>query len=167
MLQRLGLAVAMVPEAEILLLDEPTAALDPEGLFALYELVDQKRRGGATIFFSSHQLGDVERLADYIAVLVRGRLVSMTSSRELAARLADRGVMRVRLRARVADVLTRLESVSPLAHWQDEELVVPGPIAARPVVIDAIRTAGGEITGLTTEEGRLDEFYRALVESRP
>jgi hypothetical protein len=54
-----------------------------------------------------------------------------------------------------------------LAHWQDEELVVPGPIAARPVVIDAIRTAGGEITGLTTEEGRLDEFYRALVESRP
>jgi Cu-processing system ATP-binding protein len=166
MLQRLGLAVAMVPDARILLLDEPTAALDPEGLSALYELVDQKRRGGATVFFSSHQLGDVERLADFIAVLVRGRLVAMMGARELAERLADRGVMRVRLRTRVADVLTQLESISPLAHWRDEELVVPGPIAARPAAIETIRTAGGEITGLATEEGRLDELYRALVESR-
>jgi Cu-processing system ATP-binding protein len=167
MVQRLGLAVAMVPDAGILLLDEPTAALDPEGLFALYELVDQKRRGGATIFFSSHQLGDVERLADFIAVLVRGRLAAMMSVREMTERLADRGVMRVRLRAPVAGLLARLQTVSPQAQWRDDELVVPGRIAARPAVIDTIRAAGAEITGLTTEEGRLDELYRTLVESRP
>jgi Cu-processing system ATP-binding protein len=167
MLQRLGLAVAMVPEAEILLLDEPTAALDPDGLCALYGLIDQRRRAGATVFFSSHQLGDVERLADFVAVLAKGRLAAMMSERELAERLADRGVMRVRLRARVADLLEQLKSVSPKVLWHGDELIVPGPAAARPAVLDLIRAAGGEITGLTAEEGRLDEFYRALVEAQP
>jgi Cu-processing system ATP-binding protein len=166
MLQRLGLAVAMVPDAEVLLLDEPTAALDPDGLCALYGLIEQRRRGGATLFFSSHQLGDVERLADFVAVLVKGRLVAMMSERELAGRLADRGVMRVRLRARVA-VLEQLKSVSPHALWHGDELIVPGPASARPAALDVIRAAGGEITGLTAEEGRLDEFYRALVEAHP
>ena len=76
MVQRLGLAVAMLPEADVLLLDEPTAALDPEGLCAFYGLIDGAARRARPVFFSSHQLGDVERLADHIAVLVAGRLVA-------------------------------------------------------------------------------------------
>lgn len=167
MLQRLGLAVAMLPEADILLLDEPTAALDPDGLCALYGLIEERRKAGATVFFSSHQLGDVERLADHIAVLAKGRLVALMSERELAERLADRGVMRVRLRMRVANLLEQVQRVSPQALWFGDELIVPGPAAARPAVLDLIRTAGGEITGLTAQEGRLDDFYRALVEVHP
>ena len=167
MLQRLGLAVAMVPDADILLLDEPTAALDPDGLLALYELVERRRGTGATIFFSSHQLGDVERLADFVAVLVKGRLVAMMSDRELSAQLADRGVMRVRLRARDEGLLEHVQIVSPQAHWDEGELIVPGPSGRRAVALDAIRSAGGEITGLTAEEGRLDELYRSLVEACP
>jgi Cu-processing system ATP-binding protein len=167
MLQRLGLAVAMLAEAEILLLDEPTAALDPDGLCALYGLIEQRRAAGATVFFSSHQLGDVERLADHIAVLAKGRLAALMSERELAERLADRGVMRVRLRTRVADLLEQLRRLSPQALWYGDELIVPGPAAARPAVLDLIRTAGGEVTGLTAQEGRLDDFYRALVEAQP
>jgi Cu-processing system ATP-binding protein len=167
MLQRLGLAVAMVPDADILLLDEPTAALDPDGLFALYELVERRRGTGVTIFFSSHQLGDVERLADFVAVLVNGRLVAMMSERELSARLADRGVMRVRLRARADGLIERVRIVSPQAHWGENDLIVPGPSTARAAALDAIRAAGGEITGLTAEEGRLEELYRSLVEAHP
>jgi Cu-processing system ATP-binding protein len=167
MLQRLGLAVAMLPEADILLLDEPTAALDPDGLCALYGLIEERRKAGATVFFSSHQLGDVERLADHIAVLAKGRLVALMSERDLADRLADRGVMRVRLRMRVANLLEQVQRVSPQALWFGDELIVPGPAAARPAVLDLIRTAGGEITGLTAQEGRLDDFYRALVEVHP
>jgi Cu-processing system ATP-binding protein len=74
MVQRLGLAVAILPQAPILLLDEPTAALDPDGLCAFYGLIEQRRRDDQTVFFTSHQLGDVERLADRFAVLVNGRL---------------------------------------------------------------------------------------------
>lgn len=163
MIQRLGLAVAMIPDADILLLDEPTAALDPDGLCALYGLIEQQRRTGSTVFFSSHQLGDVERLADHIAVLNKGRLVAVMSEREVANRLADRGIMRVRLAARVGGLLDRIKASAPAALWFGEELIVPGSAASRPAVLDLIREGGGEITGLTAQEGRLDEFYRELV----
>ena len=80
MVQRLGLAVAALPDTPLLLLDEPTAALDPEGLSAFYALVEGRRREGRTILFTSHHLGDVERLADRFAVLVEGRLVALLSA---------------------------------------------------------------------------------------
>ena len=167
MVQRLGLAVASVAPTDVLLLDEPTAALDPEGLQSFYELVEVRRRDGGAVFFSSHQLGDVERLADLVAVIVAGRLVASFTERELAARLADRGTMRVRLGAEVGGLLPRLRALSPAASWHGNELVLPGPASARPEMLDVIREAGGEIRGLTAEEGHLDQFYRELIGEQP
>jgi Cu-processing system ATP-binding protein len=163
MVQRLGLAVATLGLADVLLLDEPTAALDPDGLGAFYGLVDERRRAGAATFFSSHQLGDIERLADRVAVIVGGTLVAEFTEREIAARLTDRGMMRVRLEHQVPGLLDRVRERSPQAAWSGDELTIPGPAAARPAMLDLIREAGGHIVGLTAQEGRLDEFYRELV----
>jgi Cu-processing system ATP-binding protein len=167
MVQRLGLAVAMLPDAPLLLLDEPTAALDPDGLCAFYGLTIRRRAEGKTVFFTSHHLGDVERLADRFAVLVEGRLVALLTERELAERLADRGVMRLRFASRPAGLLERVRSLAPRVVWSGEELIVPGPAATRPAVLDRVREAGAEIRGLTAEEGRLDELYRELVGESP
>jgi Cu-processing system ATP-binding protein len=109
----------------------------------------------------------VERLADLMAVIVKGRLVAVLSERELAAKLADRGLMRVRLNARVAGLLEHLRRLAPEALWYGDELILPGPASARPQMLDIIREAGGEIHGLTAEEGRLDQFYLELVGDRP
>jgi len=163
MVQRLGLAVASLAQTDVLLLDEPTAALDPDGLCAFYGLIEARRKAGGSVFFSSHQLGDVERLADLMAVIVHGRLVAVLSERELAARLADRGLMRVRLATRISGLLDRLRTLSPKALWHGEELILPGPASARPQMLDIVRAAGGDVRGLTAEEGRLDQFYRELV----
>jgi len=163
MTQRLGLAVAMLPDAEILLLDEPTAALDPDGLSAFYGLVEARRREGRTVFFSSHQLGDVERLADLIVILIEGRLAATLTSSELAAKLADRGVMRVRMGQQAPGLLERVRETAPGAQWIGDDLIVPGPTSTRLGALDAIRAAGGVIDGLSAEEGRLDEFYRSIV----
>ena len=164
MMQRLGLAVAMLPEAPILLLDEPTASLDPDGICAFYGLLERRRQTGATVLFSSHQMGDVERLADRFAVLVNGGLVSLFTQRELTARLADRGVMRVRIERMVDGLLARVRETAPKALVVDDEIIVPGGAKLRPTVIDVIRAGGGVIAGLTAEEGRLDRFYQELVE---
>jgi Cu-processing system ATP-binding protein len=166
MVQRLGLAVAMLADAPVMLLDEPTAALDPDGLCAFYGLVDRRKTAGKCVLFSSHQLGDVERLADRFAVLIGGRLVGSFSQRELSERLADRGVMRVRLSACPTGLMSRVQAVAPRAEWVValSELIVPGPATTRPAVLDVVREAGAEIRGLTAEEGRLDAFYRELVE---
>ena len=167
MVQRLGLAVAMLPDAPVLLLDEPTAALDPDGLCAFYGLVERRGAEGKTVLFTSHQLGDAEHLADRFAVLVEGRLVALLSERELADRLADRGVMRLRFDSRPADLLDKVRALAPRATWAADEMIVPGPAAGRPAVLDAVRQAGALVRGLTAQEGRLDELYRELVaESR-
>jgi Cu-processing system ATP-binding protein len=163
MVQRLGLAVALLPQAPVLLLDEPTAALDPDGLCAFYGLVDQRKAEGRTVLFTSHHLGDVERLADRFAVLVEGRLVAALTQRELGDRLADRGVMRLRFASKRAGLLEAVRALSPRAVWSGEELIVPGPAVLRPAVLDRVRQEGAEIRGLTAEEGRLDELYRELV----
>jgi Cu-processing system ATP-binding protein len=163
MTQRLGLAVAVLPEAPVFLLDEPTAALDPDGLAAFYLLVDRHAAEGRTVLFTSHQLGDTERLADRFAVLVAGRLVAVLTQRELRDRLAERGVMRVRLAAPAATVLDRVRAVAPGTIAEDDELVIPGPPSLRPAALDAVRQASAEIRGLTAEEGRLDAFYRELI----
>jgi len=166
MLQRLGLAVAVLPEAPVLLLDEPTAALDPDGLCAFYGLVERRRREGHTLLFTSHQLGDVERLADRFALLVGGRLSASLTQRELADRLSQRGVLRLRLDRRVPGLLGTLREVWPGASWAADELIIPGPAAERPRALDLVRASGAEIRGLAAEEGRLDLLYRELVEGQ-
>jgi Cu-processing system ATP-binding protein len=163
MVQRLGLAVAMLPEAPVLLLDEPTAALDPDGLCAFYGLVERRQRSGQTVLFTSHHLGDVERLADRFAVLVEGRLVALLTAEDLKDRLAARGVLRLRLATRPAPLLERVRSLAPAALYAEDEMIVPGAASLRPAVIDAVREAEVEIRGLTAEEGRLDDLYRELV----
>ncbi len=164
MVQRLGLAVAMLPDAPILLLDEPTAALDPDGLCAFYGVVERHRRDGRTVFFTSHQLGDVERLADRFAVLVEGRLAAALTQRELADRLADRGLLRLRTAAPLpAGVLEEARRIAPRALLERDQLLVPGQAAQRPAVLELLHRRGVEITGLSTEEGRLDALYLDLV----
>jgi Cu-processing system ATP-binding protein len=165
MVQRLGLAVAVLPDAPVLLLDEPTAALDPDGLCAFYGLIDRRQREGKTVFFTSHQLGDAERLAHRFAILVNGRLAAVLSRQELQERLAARGHMRLRLSGRPRPLLDEIRALAPGARWVEDELLVPGPASVRPTVLDLVRRAGVEVRGLTAEEGRLDALYRELVQS--
>jgi Cu-processing system ATP-binding protein len=163
MLQRLGLAVAMLPDADLLLLDEPTAALDPDGLSAFYALVEQRRVSGRTVLFTSHQVGDVERLADRFLVLVRGRLVAELTQAALRERLAERGDIRLRLSHRPAGLLDDVRRIAPEAAWRDDELVVPGPASIRARVLDMARRSGAEVHGLVAQDGRMESLYREMV----
>lgn len=163
MVQRLGLAVAMLPDAEILLLDEPTAALDPEGLAAFYALVEQRRARGQTLLFTSHQVGDVERVADRIVVIARGRLVAELTQSALQERLEARGALRVRVDRLPAGLLESVRELSPAAQWVNDDLVAPGGAAIRLAVIDLLRRRGAGIRTLIAEDGRLEDLYRELV----
>jgi len=77
MLQRVGLAQALVNDPDLLILDEPTSALDPLARVAVRELLLKAREDGKTIFLSSHLLSEVELVCDRVAVLHRGRLVRL------------------------------------------------------------------------------------------
>jgi ABC-2 type transport system ATP-binding protein len=75
MRQRLGLAAALLAEAELLVLDEPTNGLDPQGIREIRELILRLHAGGTTVFLSSHLLAEVEQMCTRVGVLDRGRLV--------------------------------------------------------------------------------------------
>lgn len=85
MLQRVGVAQALVNDPEIVFLDEPMSGLDPVGRRELRDIILDLKREGKTIFFNSHILSDVEALCDRVGILHAGKLVAYGSVRELTA----------------------------------------------------------------------------------
>lgn len=79
MIQRLGLAVVALPDAPILLLDEPTANLDPQGVKRFREFILNQKENGKTIIFSTHLLQEAEQLADRVGIFLSGKLVAEES----------------------------------------------------------------------------------------
>lgn len=97
MKQRVGVAAALLKEPELLILDEPTNGLDPQGVVEMRSLVRQLARDGRTVMFSSHQLPEVEQVCDRVGVIRAGRLVVETTVSEL------RGGARLLVRAEPED----------------------------------------------------------------
>lgn len=97
--QRLGLALALVGQPEVVILDEPTAGMDPEGRASIRGIVAKLRDDGVAILLTSHDLTDVERMADRVCILDHGRIVASGTPGELAAGARPR--LRFRLDAPV------------------------------------------------------------------
>jgi len=76
MMQRIGLAQALINDPDLVILDEPTGGLDPIGRLEMRGLIARLREQGKTVFFSSHELSEVELVCDRVAILARGRLVA-------------------------------------------------------------------------------------------
>lgn len=95
MRQRLGLAIALLGAPSALILDEPTAALDPSGALMVRDLVETIRRDGTTVLLSSHDLAEVSVLADRIAIFVDGRVAALGSRQELVRKLGLMARLRV------------------------------------------------------------------------
>jgi len=93
MIQRLGLAVLSLPDAPILLLDEPTANLDPQGVKRFREFVIAQKQEGKTIVFSTHLLDEARQLADRVGIFVGGRLVALESIQDLRSTLVVEGTI--------------------------------------------------------------------------
>jgi ABC-2 type transport system ATP-binding protein len=83
MMQRLGLAQALLHDPELVILDEPMSGLDPMGRMEVRDLIRELKAGGKTVFFSSHIISDVEALCDRVIMLHRGKKVAEGSVEEL------------------------------------------------------------------------------------
>ena len=167
--QRLSLAIALVGEPEVLILDEPTAGMDPEARRATRELVASLRDVGRTILLTTHDLGDVEHLADRVAILHRGRIVAEGSPDQLTT--GGSTAIRFRLHAPAAPAaLARLAArlsgpeLRPTAGAATYE-IGPGAASAD-VVADLATWAAREgllIVELRAGAASLEERYLELT----
>ncbi|MBS1788421.1 MAG: ABC transporter ATP-binding protein [Acidobacteria bacterium] len=160
MVQRLGLAVACLPDAPVLLLDEPTVSLDPEGAIRFREFLATLKSEGKTIVFSSHVLADVERLADRVAILVNGRLVAIESIAALREELMRSCRMRIVLANPNAQwIEAAREAGACEALLQGDAMLVTSRAEDRMKILRAIETAGGSVARFATEELSLEDIY--------
>ncbi len=86
MQQRVGLAQALINDPDLLVLDEPTSGLDPVGRMKVRQIIQRLKNEGKTVFFSSHELGEVESVCDRVAILKEGQLQAEGRVADLVAR---------------------------------------------------------------------------------
>jgi ABC-2 type transport system ATP-binding protein len=167
--QRVALARTLLHQPSIVLLDEPTSGLDPESAREVRELILRLRQQGRAIVLSTHNLDEVERVGDRVAVL-RGSLVASDTPAALRARLFG-ARLRVTLATDVAPFVTVLARAGASDIRADGQILSIGvDDAARrgPEIVRVLVNAGAEIRSVVPEEPPLEEVYlRLLSESSP
>ncbi len=161
MQQRLGLAVALLGDPALVVLDEPTSALDPTGRADVREIIRAVRDRGATVFLNSHLLTEVERVADRLAVVARGRVIATGTLDELVGASA----IRVRVTGIREDDLAGLAEFGGVETGSDDWLTIETTAAAdrTPDVVGWLVRRGGRIHAVDDGRRSLEDRYLALV----
>ncbi|HEV8316031.1 MAG TPA: ABC transporter ATP-binding protein [Vicinamibacterales bacterium] len=167
MIQRVGIAQAILNQPEVVFLDEPMSGLDPLGRRDMRQLMMRLRDSGCTVFFSSHILADAESLCSRVAILAGGRLVT-------TGRLTDMVGFELRgwelivsdvSREKLAALGTRVTRIVPLAHGRFSLELPPDPPEA---LIAELARHGGRILSLNPVRDTLEDlFVRQIAASKP
>lgn len=161
MLQRIGLAQALVHEPELIFLDEPTSGLDPMGRRMVRDILRAQRERGATVFLNSHLLGEIEITCDRVVFIKDGEVVA---SRDLRGTSGED----TRVTASVRNVSDA--AVAGLARWTSSAGIESGQLVftvrTRDVLPDIVRhlvASGADVFSLTAERLPLEELFVKIM----
>ena len=166
--QRLGFALALVGRPEVLLLDEPTAGLDPEGRAIVRARITAERERGTAVLVTTHELADAERVADRVVIVAAGRVVSEGTPAELASRRAPRLRFSLDRRLGARELAALAAALGSTVLDDDGQYVIDGATPS-PRMVAALagwcEAAGVLITASGTTDRTLEEAYLALIEA--
>ncbi|WP_291430905.1 ABC transporter ATP-binding protein [Deinococcus sp.] len=170
MLQRAGLAGAILARPQLVFLDEPTSALDPIGRVEVREIIERLRGEGTAVFLNSHLLSEVEQVCDRVAFVKQGRVLRQGSMRELMGGVLP---LDVRVDHLPPGLLDTLAGLGELRHtdtntpgrtdvelWLDHEDTIPA-------VASAIHAAGARLYALKARRPDLETMFLDLIEDTP
>jgi len=168
MAQRLVLAMSLVGDPDLLILDEPTTGLDPNGARQMRELIREENQRGTTIFFSSHILGQVEAVCDRVGILREGRMVADDTIDALRANIPGGETLVVEGRGFTDDVrraIEQIEGVSTVNVRVPQEVVAVGceRNVSKTAVLDQIESTGATVSDFSTEEASLEDLFAAYT----
>ncbi|MFH8285445.1 ABC transporter ATP-binding protein [Streptomyces antibioticus] len=161
MKQRLGLAAALLRPRRLLVLDEPTNGLDPQGMREIRALVRELASDGTTVFLSSHLLDEIEQVCTHAAVMAQGRLITQGAVADLAAGARGRLVVTTPDTGDAARVLKEQGAADVTA--EEDRVTADPPDRDLAEVTAALVTAGVRVRGLTVERASLEDAFVALT----
>ena len=166
MRQRLALAMALVGDPDLLILDEPTSGLDPNGARELREIVESEAAGGATVFFSSHILGQVEKISDRVGIIRDGELVAVDSIEGLRENVGGGSTLVVQVDQVPDDVAHKLKSFDGIdsVSVDGTTLRIGCDDDAKTMVIEELEDLGSTVEDFSTEEAPLEDLFAAYTE---
>ncbi|MFB6268140.1 MAG: ABC transporter ATP-binding protein [Halodesulfurarchaeum sp.] len=162
--QRLALGMATVGSPELLILDEPSSGLDPNGVRMVREIARDHAEAGATVFFSSHILSQVEAVCDRVGIMNQGRLVAVDTIAGLREALGTGTTLTLHL-DREPDPLP-LDEVEGVSAVRTDGRTLKATCSlpeAKIEVIDRVREAGFSVLDLGTSEATLEELFQAYT----
>ena len=167
MRQRLGIADTLIKDPDVVILDEPTVAIDPEGVAEVLALIRSLARDrGVTLLLASHLLHQVQSVCDRVGIFVAGRMVAQGPMSELADRLSEGPVtVEVAVEGEAADIERVLRSVPDVEHVERDERdprlwLVRAERDVRDEVVRALVSEGLPLRQLRRRGDELDEIYR-------
>ncbi len=167
MRQRLTLARAMVHDPEVLVMDEPTAGVDPSGQIEIRQIMlDVARRGNKTIFLSSHNLDEVQRICNRIALIDRGEIKLYGELENLRKKMGRGGVV-IETAGNIPDSLpAELKSMKNLGFQKKSKrslIFSPQKGTGVPDIISILSSRGIKIEEAVKKEASLEEMYAAIL----
>ncbi len=166
--QRLALAMSLVNNPKVLLLDEPTAGLDPQVRREIYAIIEELRQEKKTILLTTHYIEEAERLSDRVAIIDHGVLIALGTPRELKQGSAGTTRIEVRLARPVSDgALLRLDAVVDLHEFDGTYVLhsseVPQTIVA---LVKHLEAEGNELQSLEIAAPSLEDVFIELTGQR-
>ena len=159
--QRLHLAVSLVHRPKLLVLDEPTAAVDLEARMDLWRLIEGLRDSGTTILLTSHHLAEAERLCSRVALMRNGKVLAEGSVPELLARIPGQAVAKVQSEDKEAVIQRALDLGWQFRQQADQiRLLLPRAVSLREIV-DALD--GTQVSAVSVHPVTLEDAYLELV----
>ena len=159
MLQRIGMAQALINDPDVVFLDEPMSGLDPLGRYQIREIIQSLKAQGKTIFFNSHVLSDVEKICDRVAILARGELLCNGSLHDL---LGTADFYQVRVRGGNPEILRRWIPDIEFSdtYWQGHLKGDPQDFIA------SLELMGAQLLGMNLARISLEEFFVQQLRQR-
>ena len=164
MAQRLMLAMALVGEPELLILDEPSTGLDPNGARTMRRIVHEENERGATVFFSSHLLEQVEAVADRVAILDGGELVAVDTIDALRDSAGGSSTVTIECSSVPAGAIDRVRSIEGVTGVKTTAttattVIVACDDGAKAPAVATIHDSGADVTNVTTSAPSLEDLF--------
>ena len=163
--QRLAVACALVGDPELLFLDEPTTGLDPQSRRRLWDVVENLKAAGRTVLLTTHYMDEAERLCDRVAIVDRGKVISLGTPRELISRHVGQEVVEFTANPEPApEALARLSGVQSVRRaGGGTALTVDRVHVAVPALLAFLEQQGAKLLKLSTHSATLDDVFVALT----